>query len=140
MSKRNVELTRRWIEAFNARDVEAQIGYCDPTIEFHSAFTAVDGAVYYCHEGLRAWHQDLQEVWGEEIRMEAEAYFDLGEHTLGFYVLRGRGRGSGLEVANPNASVVRWRDGLATYLKAYTDRADALRDLGVSEDELEPIE
>ncbi|HEV2923552.1 MAG TPA: hypothetical protein VGW98_05940 [Solirubrobacteraceae bacterium] len=32
MSKRNLELTRRWVEAFNARDVEAQIDYCDPSI------------------------------------------------------------------------------------------------------------
>ena len=36
MSERNVELTRRVVEAFNARDIEAIIAYCDPSIEYHS--------------------------------------------------------------------------------------------------------
>jgi hypothetical protein len=35
--------------------------------------------------------------------------------------------------------VTRWRDGLAVYVKHYADRAEAFRDLGVSEDALEPI-
>ena len=40
----------------------------------------------------------------------------------------------------PIAAVFRWRDGPLVYFKGYTDRGEALRDLGVSEDELEPIE
>jgi hypothetical protein len=39
----------------------------------------------------------------------------------------------------PTAQVAKWRDGLCVYFKGYTDREDALRDLGVSEDALEPI-
>ena len=39
----------------------------------------------------------------------------------------------------PVAHVFRWRDGLAIYFKAYVHREDALTDLGVSEDQLEPI-
>jgi ketosteroid isomerase-like protein len=140
MSERNVELTRRYIEAFNARDIERFIACCDPSIEFHSVFAAVGGAVYHEHDGMRSWHRDFEETWGDEIRLEPEAYFDLGEQTLGFYVLHGRGRHSGAEVAMPMAHAIRWRDGLAVYAKSYTHQEDALRDLGVSEDALEPIE
>ena len=139
MSKRNVELTRRFVAAYNARDIEAFIAYFDPSIEYHSAFTAVGGAVYYGHDGLRRWHRDLQEAWGDEIRVVPEAYFDLGEQTLVFYVLSGRGRHSGVEVAMPNAAVARWRDGLVVHFKSYAHREDALKDLGVSEDALERI-
>jgi hypothetical protein len=39
----------------------------------------------------------------------------------------------------PFAQVAKWRDGLLIYWKAYVHREDALRDLGVSEDALEPI-
>jgi hypothetical protein len=39
----------------------------------------------------------------------------------------------------PVTQVVRWRDGLCTYFKLYADRDDALRDVGVSENELESI-
>ena len=77
---------------------------------------------------------------GDEFRLEPEAYFDLGEDTLIFYVGRGRGRHSGVEVALPGAQVFRWREDLIVYAKGYARREEALRDLGVSEDELEPIE
>jgi SnoaL-like domain len=140
MSQENVELLRGVVEAFNARDVEAYIAYCDPSIELHSAFAAVGGAVYHGHDGMRRWQRDFEDAWGEEIRIEPDAYFDLGEHTLAFYVLQGRGRHSGAEVAMPNAVVVRWRENLMVYFKAYLQREDALSDLGVTEDALEPIE
>jgi hypothetical protein len=39
----------------------------------------------------------------------------------------------------PLTQVGSWSDGLCVYLKSYPDRVDALRDLGVSEDELELI-
>jgi ketosteroid isomerase-like protein len=138
MSERDVELYRRFTEAYNARNVEAMIACCDPNVEWHSTFAAV-GGVYRGHGGVRKWHRDLEEAWGGELRIESEVYFDVGERTLGFYVLHGRGRYSGAEVAVPSAAIGRSRDGLIVYLKAYADREDALRDLGVSEDELEPI-
>jgi ketosteroid isomerase-like protein len=83
--------------------------------------------------------RDLEDVWGKEIRIESEAFFDLGEHTIAFNLLHGRGQQSGVEVAMQYAQVMRWREGLIVYFKAYVDREDALRDLGVTEDALEPI-
>ena len=140
MSERNVELTRRVVEAFNARDIEAIIAYCDPSIEYHSVLAGAVGTIYFGHDGLRAWHRDFEEVWSDDIRLEPEAYFDLGEHTLAFFVFGGRGQRSGVEVAMPTANVARWRDGLLAYFKAYAQRKDALSDLRVSEDQLERIE
>jgi ketosteroid isomerase-like protein len=139
MSKRNVKLTRHFMGAFNARDLYAMLAHCDPRIEWHSAFAAVGGAVYHGREGIQRWHGDFEEVWGDEIRGEPEAYFDLGHDTLIFYVLHGRGKHSGATVAMPVATVFRWRADLIVYLKGYVHREDALRDLGISEDELEPI-
>jgi hypothetical protein len=140
VSRVTVELLRRVIEAYNARDVEAFIAYFDPSIELHSAFAAVGGAVYLGHDGLRTFFRDFEDAWGGVVRVEPEAYFDLGEQTLAFYLLHGRGRQSGAEVAMPNALVARWRNGLIVYLKAYAHREDALGDLDVSEDALQPID
>jgi hypothetical protein len=69
----------------------------------------------------------------------SEAYFDLGEYTIAFNVLDGRAQQSGVEVAMPYATVMQWRDDLIVYFKAYAHREDALTDLGVTEDALEPI-
>ena len=138
MSAQNVELHRRLFEAFNARDIEAMIAYCDPQTEFHPMSAAVGGTVYHGHEGMRKWHRDLEEAWGDSIRVEPEAYFDLGEQTLVFYVSHARGRESGAEVTMPQAQVASWREGLVVYSRVYANRVDALTELGVSEDELEP--
>src|ERR1700704_6841450 len=117
MSERDVELHRRWFEAYNARDTEALIAYCDPDIVLHSVFAAAVGGVYHRHDGLRSWHRDMQDVWGNEIRFDPEAYYDLGEHTLVVGVMRGRGKHSGVEVAMPGAQVARWRRGLMVHAK-----------------------
>jgi hypothetical protein len=136
----NVALQHRAIEAFNARDIDAYIAFCDPEVEVQSTFAAVGGTAYHGHDGVRSWWRDLEDAWGDKIRIEPEAYYDLGEHTLAFYVLLGRGRQSGAEVAVPGAAVQKWRDGLSVYIKGYAHREDALEDLAVSEDTLEPID
>ena len=139
MSEENVELHRRANEAFNSRDIEAYLAYCDPQIELHSAITVPGGAVYHGHAGVRKWHRDIADAFGDEIRVEPEAYFDLGEHTITFHSLHGRGQQSGADVATPAAHVCRWRNGLMVYFKGYVHREDAFRDQGVSEDAFEPI-
>jgi ketosteroid isomerase-like protein len=139
MSRENVELHRRAGEAFNSRDVEAYIAFCDPQIELHSAVTGPGHAVYYGHAGVRKWHRDLTDAFGGEVRLEPQAYFDLGEHTISFHVLQGQGMRSGADVETAAAHVCRWREGRIVYFKGYLRREDALRDLGVSEEALEPI-
>ena len=138
MSEQNVELHRRIVKAFNGRDLEAMIACTDPSIEYHPLLSALGMTVYHGHDGMRSWFGQLDDAW-EELRVEAEAYFDLGEQTLLFYVLHGRGRHSRAEVAMPGAQLCRWRDGLCVYGKQYAHSDDALKDLGVSEDALEPI-
>lgn len=139
VSETNVDLHRRVIKAFNARETDAIIEMFDPQIEYHSAMTTPGGAVYHGHDGMRRYFGDLEDAWEDEFRAEPEAYFDLGEHTLLFYVARGRGRQSAADVAMAFAQVARWRDGLIVYLRVYLEREDALKDLGVSEDALEPL-
>ncbi len=139
MSDENVELHRHAVDAYNARDIEALIGYFDPGAELHPVLAAAGGAVYHGHDGMRSWYRDQVDAFGDELHTEPEAYFDLGEQTLLFYVLHGRGRQSGANVAMSFAQVCRWRDGVVVYSKLYANREDALKDLGVSEDALEPI-
>jgi hypothetical protein len=138
VSEENVDLARRLTEAFNARDIEAVAALCDLQVEVDSAFSGI-GGVYRGHDGLRRYFRDLEDAWGDELRREPEAYFDLGEYTLTLYVTHARGRQSGVELAKSAAAAAKWRDGLCVYLKNYDHKEDALSDLGVSEDAVEPI-
>jgi hypothetical protein len=142
MSDANVELSHRFIAAWNRHDIEAIIEICDADVEFHSTYAAIGGAVYHGHDELRRYERDLKDAWGEPpaIRMESEGYFDLGQHTLTFQMVYGRGRQSGAGVAMPIAVVLRSLNALIVYVKAYARREDALSDLGVCEDELERID
>ena len=139
MSQKNVELHRRLAEAFNRQDIEGFIKGLDPSVEYHSVMTVPGGAAYHGHDGVRRYFADFGDAWGEEFRVELEAFFDLGHETLVFYAVHGRGQRSGAAVAMPGAQVCRWSDGRCVYAKAYVHRDDALRDLGVSKDALEPI-
>ena len=139
MSENNVELHRRAVRAFNARDPEAAVALADSSVELHSAFAAIGGGIYKGHDGIRGYFRDYEDAWGAEIRVQPEAYFDLGEHTILFYVMRGRGQHSGADVEMALTQVARWRDDLLVYFKSYRQREDALSDLGVSAHELEPI-
>jgi hypothetical protein len=63
----------------------------------------------------------------------------VGERTVSFNVLRGRGRQSGADVAMSSAALVKWRDGRAVFWKTYAHRDDVLQELDISEDALDPI-
>jgi ketosteroid isomerase-like protein len=133
-----VALLRGAMAAFNAHDVDAFLRYCDEDIEFQSVFAGV-GGVFHGHAGMRRWFDDLLEVWDGGFHQEPEAFFDLGERALLYTALHARGGHSGAEATMPIAAVFELRGGLIVTWKGYTQREDALRELGVSESELEPI-
>jgi hypothetical protein len=137
MSQENVQPHRRFVAAFNKHDVGTILTLCDREIELYSAVTA---SAYHGHEGVRGWLRDLKDAFGDQVWLEPEAYFDLGEHTITFHVLHGRGRHSGAAVAERFAHVHRWRNGLTVWFKAYAHQDDALRDLGVSKNAAERID
>jgi ketosteroid isomerase-like protein len=139
VSREDVENHRRIYEAFNRADMDEFISYCDPDIEFHSLFEAVAG-VYRGREGIRRWRNDLDDAWGTEMRVEPQAFFDLGDQTLALFVVRARGRQSRVDVEMPNAQVAKWRDGRCAYLKTFATKAEALAELGASEDEIKALD
>ena len=129
-------MVHAFTDAFNAGDMDALIECCDPDVEFESTFAAVGGATYRGHDGMRQWHRDLSETWGDEIRSELGALFDLGEDVLVFTDLVGRGQQSGVEVELPAAMTIKLRNGRLVHFKGYGHREDAIRDLGLSEEDL----
>ncbi len=139
MPGENVERHRRSVAAFNTRDPEAFVAFCDPQIELHSAVTVPGGAMYHGHPGVRKWHRDLAEVFGSDLWIEAEAYYDLGDQTISFHVLRGRGHQSGADVGMPAAHHCRWRDGLIVFFRGYSERENVWRELGIAVGAVEPL-
>ena len=138
MSQANMELHRRLVAAFNhARDVEAFIACLDPSVEYHSVMTVPGGAVYHGHDGVRKYFGDFKDAWGDEFRVEPEAFFDLGEQTLLFYVLHGRGRQSGAPITGglgpATGAVFELRGGQILRVVQFVSYEESLEAVGLSE-------
>jgi ketosteroid isomerase-like protein len=123
----------RFYAAFNARDLPAILAEMHPEIEFQSRFAQAGGATYHGHDGVRGWLEDLDQAW-ERLEVELERVVESGaDATIALVTLRGKGRVSGLEIHEPVAHDLRWRDGKVARL-AYTDRRAAERLAGSSEE------
>jgi hypothetical protein len=95
----NVDLHRRAVEAFNRHDPDAAVAFGHPEIEFHSLMTAPGGAVYHGRNGVRRWFRDLEDAWGEDFRIDAEAYFDWESKRCSFMC----------SVGGEDKAALRWR-------------------------------
>jgi ketosteroid isomerase-like protein len=139
VSEANIDVLRRAVAAYNARDIEAFVEHFDPAVELHSAFSTVGGADYHGYEGLQEFFGDFGQAWGDDLHVEPEGYFDLGDQVISSYVVHGRRPETGVDVELPSALIASFRDGRIVRLKAYAHREDVFADLEVSEDDLERI-
>jgi hypothetical protein len=54
MSQEGLEVVRRWIEAYNRRDIDGLLGLSDVDIEFRSIFAAIETGAYFAG-GTGCW-------------------------------------------------------------------------------------
>jgi ketosteroid isomerase-like protein len=118
---------RRAVVAFNARDLDGWLALMHEDVEIESRFSRMHEQ-FRGQAEMRLWWDDLADAW-EFLDVEPEVVCEIepGE-TLALIHLHGRGRGSGLEVREPAAHRVTWRDGLWLRLR-YQDRESAEQEL-----------
>ena len=137
MSQQNVEIIRRFYEAWMQRDSSAFDAF-DPAIVLHPAAEAdwvgLEDA-YHGHDGVRRYMRLIGEVV-DEHRPEIIELIDAGDRVLTLAVESGRGKHSGAEVESRNTAHV-WtlRGGRAVLLDLYWDRDRAFADLGLIREE-----
>jgi ketosteroid isomerase-like protein len=133
MSRENVELTYRAIEAFNRRDLDAYLTVMDPEGEFTPYEVRVQGGQPYCgHVGIRTWWEETFEVL-PDLRAEAYEVRDLGDRTFVHGRLRGQGAGSGAHIERTMLLALEWRDKKAVWWCAFGSEAGALEAVGLGE-------
>ncbi len=133
MSRENVEAFKRFLDAYNRRDVEAMLEGLDPEVEWHPAILVPlegEATVYRGHEGMRRWVRDLDEVFAD-IHVEYSEIRDLGERIVGIGHIRMRGTGSGAETESPVASVSEFKNAKAIRVRTYLDPNEALEAAGL---------
>ena len=118
----------RAVEAFNTRDLDAWIALMNEDVDIESRFSRFGENHFHGHRAMRRWWDDLGEAW-EYIEVHPTKVVELGPNeTLALVNLVAKGRESGVEVKEPTAHRVLWRDGKWTHL-IYVDRAEAEAEL-----------
>jgi ketosteroid isomerase-like protein len=119
---------RQGLDAFNSRDLDAWLALMDEDIEVESRFSRLGNTRFRGHRSIKRWWDDLGDAW-ESLDVVPEEVREVApDETLALIHLNGRGRGSGLEVSEPAAHRVRYRNGKWLQL-AYVDREAAEREL-----------
>jgi ketosteroid isomerase-like protein len=132
MSQENVESLKRAIEAYNRRDIEPLLETSDPEIEWYPFTAQVEGdEAYHGHEGLRQWWANIDAAF-EEFEASVDEVRDLDDTVLALGHLRARFR-SGVALDTEIGWVVRFRDGLGVWGRAYQSHAEALEAVGLRE-------
>jgi ketosteroid isomerase-like protein len=131
MSEENVEIVRRVLDAYVRGDYETGLAAFDPDVEFDVSIRP-EGHVYRGHQGvveaLRTWTG----TW-EAYRLEVEEIVDAGDQVVVIDRQSGRGRGSGIPLAQQTFSVFTLRDGKVVRVVWFQNREEAFKAAGLRE-------
>jgi uncharacterized protein len=133
MSRENVEIAERAMDAFNRRDVEGFIQSTTADFEWSPALgMAVEGDCFRGREGVERYFEVLGATW-DELRLVAEEVRDLGDSVVWLGRIEGRGRGSGVPVDAPMGAAFSFRDGKVWRARSHLDHGLALKDVELEE-------
>jgi ketosteroid isomerase-like protein len=133
MSRENVEIARKTIDAYNRGDLDAWVAFLSPDVVWESLPLPGLGEVYMRRAEAREWLEQLLELF-EETHLEIEEITALSDdRVLIAYTQIGRGRGSGLPVEQSLWSIFWLAEGVITRRQAFRTRDEALEAAGLRE-------
>ncbi|MGA8805580.1 MAG: nuclear transport factor 2 family protein [Solirubrobacterales bacterium] len=146
MSKENVEVVRRIVDAHQRGDFASVFAAYDPAIEWHTGSVGAQWSgdsraaqwsdfepVYHGHEGVRTFWRTWFAAW-ETVDFQYEEFIDAGDQVLCILSQRMRGRTSGVELEwSSYAQVWTIREGKVIRVEFFANREEALEAAGLSE-------
>jgi ketosteroid isomerase-like protein len=128
------DLIDRVFEAIAKQDIDGLLVLFTEDARFEPLTgTRVESGGYSGHAGIRAYFEEMGEVWAEMIPYAREVH-DCGEAAVVIGGCRVRGRGSGAESDSAMAWVYVLREGKIASHQAFGSAEDAFAAAGVSED------
>ena len=121
MSEQNVEIVRRFL----LDDVDEALTYADPGI----VWNPTEESPAQGHDAVRASLARWKGEW-DDYQLMPEEFVDRGDRVVVTVCLRGRGRGSGVEVDARFYDIFTLRDGKIVRMDQFTERSEALEAVG----------
>jgi len=117
MSQENVDVVRRFL----ALEIDEALDYADPGI----VWNPVEEASAQGHQAVRASSDRWKSEW-DDYELVPEEFADMGDRVVATVRLRGRGRGSGIEIDARFYDVYTLRDRKIVRMDQFTEQAEAL--------------
>jgi ketosteroid isomerase-like protein len=133
MSQANVEIVKRFEDSWAAGDLDATLECIHDDVVFDwSDSIGPFAGTYEGRDGMVRFWQELRDAF-EEFRPEALEFVEAGlERVITLDVVRGRGKGSGIEIEAQGAMLWTLRDGKIAHAKMFQTKEEALRAAGLS--------
>jgi ketosteroid isomerase-like protein len=135
VSRENVEIIRRLLDASNRRDAAAVSALLHPEVEFHVRAGPAIG-IETLHGRDAALSFIFKDLLGAmpDFRTIAEAVSELRDgHVLAVGRYEGRGTVSGVETRMDSAAIYRLDAGMIVFFQDFATRREALKAVGLEE-------
>ena len=137
MSRENVEVVRRFIEALpraqDSDDWQPVLAELDTDVEIDDLDISLDTEHYRGHDKFRKWLGVWNDAW-ESWRVEDLEILPVGEHrAIALFLMLVKGKGSGIELSRRDALVCTLRAGKIGKGTYYNDQQEALKAVGLEE-------
>ena len=133
MSQENVEIVRRWSDAWARQDVldlsacfndEIEVEFSNAEGPFRGVYRGRDDVIRFCTSLWEAW---------DEMTIAPESATECGDECLvTANVVRARGRASGIDVEAHGANLWTFREGKISRCKLFQTADEALEAVGLS--------
>ena len=122
MSEQNVEIERRFLAA----EMDEALALADPGI----VWNPIEESPEHGHDAVRASAVRWKSEW-DDYELIPEDFADMGDCVLATVRLRGRGRGSGVEVDARFFDLYTLRDGKIIRMDQFAEESEALAAVGL---------
>lgn len=130
MSKENIDLVRRAIEAYNRRDFETMEALNHPDMELDwTASRGFQAGVYRGSEEVMGFYRSFLGTF-EKVEVEPERFIETGDLVVVPNSVQTRGR-DGIETTAQSALVFELRGGRIARICLYQETEQALKAIGL---------
>jgi uncharacterized protein len=125
MAQEHVEIVRQAYEAYARNDIATIERLTHPDLVWQPQEEAPEPGTLHGTQEVLSWLTDWDAQF-TDARIEPEEFIDLGDRVVAVSRVKGRGRGSDVDVEMQTAHLFTFRGGRIASVRGFFDRGEAL--------------